>query len=128
MPPGVPPGDDAHDGAIRIFGVINVLSDRRRFGNAFATRRKLLSGDDGELPNHQPPRTPEPVIEKYNHIFHVTILVCIVYAYVGGKKSNGPSSDSEAIVKGTFICFSRAYTSCFTFSHFHIITCVHSAH
>lgn len=59
-PPGVPPGDDAQDGAIRIFGVINALSDKRRFGNAFATRRKLLSGDDGELPNHQPPRTPEP--------------------------------------------------------------------
>jgi hypothetical protein len=32
------PGDEAHDGAIRIFGVIKVLSDRRRFGNAaFAT-------------------------------------------------------------------------------------------
>lgn len=61
LPPGVPPGDDAHDGAMRIFGVIRVLSDRRRFGNALATRKKLLSGDDGELPNHQPPRTPEPV-------------------------------------------------------------------
>jgi hypothetical protein len=34
------PGDDAHDGAIRIFGVIRVLSDKRRLGNAaFATRR-----------------------------------------------------------------------------------------
>lgn len=65
--PGVPPGDDAHDGAIRIFGVIRVLSDKRRFGNAFATRRKLLSGDDGELPNHQPPRTPEPVIANTKH-------------------------------------------------------------
>lgn len=60
-PPGVPPGDDAHEGAIRIFGVINVLSDRRRFGNALETRRKLLSGDDGEPPNHQPPKIPEPV-------------------------------------------------------------------
>lgn len=59
-PPGVPPGDDAHDGAIRIFGVINVLSDRRRFGNAFETRRKFRSGDEGEPPNHQPPSTPEP--------------------------------------------------------------------
>lgn len=55
------PGEDAHDGAIRIFGVIRVLSDRRRFGNALATRKKLLSGDDGEFPNHQPPRTPEPI-------------------------------------------------------------------
>lgn len=60
LPPGVPPGDDAQDGAMRIFGVIRVLSDRRRFGNALATRKKLLSGDDGELPNHQPPSTPEP--------------------------------------------------------------------
>lgn len=71
--PGVPPGDDAHDGAMRIFGVINVLSDKRRFGNAFATRRKLLSGDDGELPNHQEPSTPpvpEPTFQnfmKYHH-------------------------------------------------------------
>lgn len=65
--PGVPPGDDAHDGAMRIFGVIRVLSDNRRFGNEFATRRKLLSGDDGELPNHQPPRTPEPVVEMSKH-------------------------------------------------------------
>lgn len=62
LPPGVPPGDDAQDGAMRIFGVIRVLSDRRRFGNALATRKKLLSGDDGELPNHQPPSTPEPII------------------------------------------------------------------
>ena len=59
-PPGVPPGDDAHDGAIRIFGVISVLSDKRRFGKAFATLRKFRSGDDGEPPNHHPPSTPEP--------------------------------------------------------------------
>lgn len=58
-PLGVPPGELAHEDAMRIFGVINVLSDRRRFGNAFATRKKLLSGDDGE-PKNQPPRTPEP--------------------------------------------------------------------
>lgn len=42
------PGDEAHDGAIRIFGVISVLSDNRRFGNALTTRRKLLSGDEGD--------------------------------------------------------------------------------
>lgn len=59
-PPGVPPGDDAHDGAIRIFGVINVLSESRRLGNALATRRKFRSGDDGDPPNHHPPNTPEP--------------------------------------------------------------------
>lgn len=41
--PGVPPGDEAHEGAMRILGVIRVLSERRRFGKAFATRRKLLS-------------------------------------------------------------------------------------
>lgn len=64
----MPPGLLAQLGAIRIFGVINVLSDKRRFGNAFATRRKLLSGDDGELPNHQPPRTPEPVIQNTSTI------------------------------------------------------------
>lgn len=46
-PPGVPPGEEAHDGAMRIFGVISVLSDSRRFGNAVATRRKLpRSGDN----------------------------------------------------------------------------------
>lgn len=57
-PPGVPPGDDAQDGAIRIFGVISVLSDNLRLGNAFTTRRKLLSGDDGEAPKNQPPSMP----------------------------------------------------------------------
>lgn len=59
--PGVPPGDEAHEGAIRILGVISVLSDNRRLGNALPTRRKLLSGDDGEAPNHQPPIIPDPV-------------------------------------------------------------------
>lgn len=57
-PPGVPPGDDAHEGAIRIFGVMSVLSERRLLGNAFTTRKKLLSGDDGDPPNHQPPSIP----------------------------------------------------------------------
>lgn len=34
------PGDDAHEGAILILGVIRVLSDKRRLGNAaLATRR-----------------------------------------------------------------------------------------
>lgn len=56
-PPGVPPGDEAHEGAILILGVMRVLSDRRRLGKALATRRKLLSGDEGEPPNHQPPST-----------------------------------------------------------------------
>lgn len=57
-PPGVPPGDEAQEGAIRIFGVIRVLSDSLRFGNAFTTLRRLLSGDEGEPPNHQPPNIP----------------------------------------------------------------------
>lgn len=57
-PPGVPPGEEAHDGAMRIFGVISVLSERRRLGNAFTTRRKLLSGDEGDAPNHHPPSIP----------------------------------------------------------------------
>lgn len=57
-PPGVPPGDDAQEGAIRIFGVIKVLSDSLRFGNALTTLRRLLSGDEGEPPNHQPPSIP----------------------------------------------------------------------
>lgn len=59
--PGVPPGEEAHDGAMRIFGVISVLSESRRLGNTLPTRRKLLSGEDGEQPNHQPPSMPEPV-------------------------------------------------------------------
>lgn len=71
-PPGVPPGEEAHDGAIRIFGVINVLSDSLRFGKAFATRRKLLSGDEGD-PNHQPPSIPEPT-EKSSIIFKIEIF------------------------------------------------------
>lgn len=57
----MPPGDDAHDGAILIFGVISVLSDRRRLGKELTTLRKLLSGDDGEFPKNHPPNIPEPV-------------------------------------------------------------------
>lgn len=57
-PPGVPPGEEAQDGAMRIFGVISVLSDSRRLGKAFTTRKKLLSGDEGDAPNHQPPNIP----------------------------------------------------------------------
>lgn len=37
----MPPGEDTHDGAILIFGAINVLSDRRRPGSRFATRKKF---------------------------------------------------------------------------------------
>jgi hypothetical protein len=43
LPPGVPPGDEAQEGAILILGVIRVLSERRRLGKALATRKKLLS-------------------------------------------------------------------------------------
>lgn len=57
-PPGVPPGELAHDGATRILGVINVLSESRRFGNALTTLKKLLSGDEGDAPNHHPPKIP----------------------------------------------------------------------
>lgn len=38
-PPGVPPGELAHEGAMRILGVINVLSESRRLGNALLTFR-----------------------------------------------------------------------------------------
>lgn len=67
-PPGVPPGLDAQLGAIRILGVIRVLSESRRLGKAFWTRRKLLSGEEGEAPNHQPPSTPESVKQPVKHI------------------------------------------------------------
>lgn len=58
-PPGVPPGDEAHDGAMRILGVISVLSESRRLGKAFTTRRKLLSGDMGDW------NQPEPVRNEH---------------------------------------------------------------
>lgn len=58
-PPGVPPGELAHDGAMRIFGVINVLSERRRHVKVLATLRKLLSFVDEDEPNHQLPNIPE---------------------------------------------------------------------
>lgn len=64
-PPGVPPGDEAHDGAIRIFGVISVLSDSLLLGKALTTRRKLLSGEDGDPPNHHPPNMPPEIFESY---------------------------------------------------------------
>lgn len=43
VPPGVPPGDEAQDGAMRILGVIKVLSDKRLFGKTLVTRKKLPS-------------------------------------------------------------------------------------
>jgi hypothetical protein len=61
-PPGVPPGEEAQDGAMRILGgIMRALSESRRFGKALWTLKKLLSGDDGDAPNHQPPKTPESV-------------------------------------------------------------------
>ena len=51
-PPGDPPGDEAHEGATRILGVIRVLSESRRVGSAEWTRKRLLSGDEGPA-NHQ---------------------------------------------------------------------------
>ena len=47
---------------------MSVLSERRRIGSAFCTRRKLLSGEDDPPPNHQPPRMPES--EKLFTIFY----------------------------------------------------------
>lgn len=79
-PLGVPPGELAHEDAIRIFGVINVLSDRRRFGKAFATRKKLLSGDDGD-PKNQPPRTPEPVQKRKHKMLNDSSTNCIYLPY-----------------------------------------------
>lgn len=64
-PPGVPPGDEAHEGAMRIFGVIRVLSDSLLLGKALTTRRKLLSGDDGDPPNHQPPNIPPVIVSDW---------------------------------------------------------------
>jgi len=55
VPTGVLPGEEAHDGATRIFGVFNMLSDSRRFGNELTTRKKLLSEPEGDPPNHQLP-------------------------------------------------------------------------
>lgn len=40
-PPGVPPGEETHDGAIFILGANSVLSDSRRPGSKLATRRKF---------------------------------------------------------------------------------------
>lgn len=57
--PGVPPGELEHDGAIRIFGVNKVLSDKRRLGKALETLKKLPSLADDDEPSHQPPKKPE---------------------------------------------------------------------
>lgn len=74
-PPGVPPGEDAHEGAIRIFGVINVLSESLLLGKALTTRKKLLSGDDGDAPNHQPPNTPPIINQEYYLNLQFLILI-----------------------------------------------------
>lgn len=75
--PGVPPGEEAQEGAMRIFGVISVLSESRRLGNTLPTRRKLLSGDDGEQPNHQPPSMPEPGQICKDALCRITIITNI---------------------------------------------------
>lgn len=69
VPTGVLPGDEAHDGATRIFGVFSMLSESRRFGNELTTRKKLLSEPDGEPPNHQLPanQTAIPRVHYRDH-------------------------------------------------------------
>jgi len=62
-PPGVPPGELAQDGAIRILGVIRVLSDKRLLVNVLATLRKLLSLVDGEV--NQPPNIAKQMIKRH---------------------------------------------------------------
>lgn len=52
-PPGVPPGELAHDGAILILGVIRALSDKRLVGKALLTFKKLLSLADADDLIHQ---------------------------------------------------------------------------
>lgn len=52
-PPGVPPGELAQDGAMRILGVIRALSDSRLVGKALLTFRKLLSLADADDLIHQ---------------------------------------------------------------------------
>jgi hypothetical protein len=75
LPPGVPPGEDAQDGAIRIFGAINVLSDKRLFGKVeWITFKKLLPSETGEPPNHQ-----EPVGQRTELRFRIDVLFTITY-------------------------------------------------
>lgn len=83
--PGVPPGEEAHDGAMRILGVISVLSDSRRLGNTLPTRRKLLSGDEGEQPNHQPPSMPEPVEWKNGEKGRRPVIYSWNQVWIGGN-------------------------------------------
>lgn len=82
VPTGVPPGEEAHDGATRIFGVFNMLSDSRRFGNELTTRKKLLSEPEGEPPNHQLPvgrgsdmKTVYIIIDKVSTAIMVLLVV-----------------------------------------------------
>lgn len=80
---------------MRIFGVMSVLSERRRFGKAFTTRRKLLSGEEGDAPNHQPPSIPPA--EKY-------ILVCCVFK-VKCNYQTGRVLASHVFCAGSFSLF-----------------------
>lgn len=78
VPTGVLPGEEAHDGATRIFGVFNMLSDSRRFGNELTTRKKLLSEPEGEPPNHQLPvvghgNKRQLSIYYYNNIYFLSL-------------------------------------------------------
>lgn len=68
VPPGVPPGDEAHDGAILIFGVIKVLSDKRRLGKTLATRKKLLSlfVELLDPKNHCPIPVPKTLYKRFD--------------------------------------------------------------
>lgn len=48
-PPGVPPGEEAHEGAILILGAMSVLSDSRRPGSSATTRKKFPPVDGPAL-------------------------------------------------------------------------------
>jgi len=75
--PGVPPGELAQDGAIRIFGVIRVLSDSRLLVNVLATRRKLLSLAEGEL-NHPPNIAKQTCYVRLNRSTNVSKYIAFL--------------------------------------------------
>lgn len=108
FPPGVPPGEEAHDGAMRIFGVIRVLSDRRRLGKAFETRRKLLSllVELLDPKNHCPIPVPEEMLRI------IRCLIGVFTLQVGNScLLLNPPTLPEAVGGGPLIEFLRAISS-----------------
>ncbi|VEN35377.1 unnamed protein product [Callosobruchus maculatus] len=111
---GVPPGELAQEGAMRILGVISVLSLRRLLGNALATRRRFESGEEGlppPPPNHHPPSMPptkKTLSQVQKKLKAVTVWRTVLNQLKSRvSKQSGVSSQTDMAMKELIKRFER---------------------